>query len=237
MENDFNNKRDILCIYAAYNIDDYDFEFIRNNMDDCAFVIIDSLNIPYRNGTRLKHMEGIMYKTRPNFGYDVTAWKEFMLDNYDMVKSYDYVVLANNSCRYDFKIINAIHDMRSKGATFYGLNISPVHNDHVQSYFIILDKSIVDSRAFYNHWLYMKPIDDRDDAIRYHELTFMNDMKSAGAKVATLTTYDHIGSGYEPEYYHIGMGRIPPFFKKKLMNIGTMRSLYEQLLSMLPRML
>ena len=233
-----NKKHSIICIYAAYNIDDYDYEFIRNNMDDCTFIVIDSMNVPYRNGTRLKNMKGVLYRTRPNLGYDVTAWKEFILDNYEMIKSYEYVALVNNSCRYDFKITSALRDMASKNATFYGLNLCTLHVDHAQSYFIILHKSIVNSNAFYRHWLYMKPIETRDDAIWNHELTFTEDMlKNAGAVVATLTDDTFIGTGYEAARYHEGMGRLPPFLKKKIMHVGQTRSVYDRLLKKLPHMI
>lgn len=227
----------IMCIFAAYNIDDDDYRFIKENKDECSFIVIDSMDRPSLINKKLRDMEGIEYITRPNIGYDVGAWKEYILNNYDRLKEYDYVALVNNSCRYDFKLIDAFKDMIKKRATFYGLNLSPVHNDHVQSYFIIAAKDVVNSPAFYEHWRYMRPINGRDDAIKGHELTFMNDMKRCGAKVGTLTTYDFIGSGYEIERYHKKMGKVPPFMKKKVLIEGANRSIYEQLLKTLPHMI
>ena len=236
-DNSSNGRPSIVCIYAAYNIDDDDYRFIKDNKDDCSFIVIDSMDRPSLNNNRLRRMSGIEYMTRPNVGYDVSAWKDYILDNYKTLKEFDYVALVNNSCRYDFKIRDALDDMISKQSTFYGLNISPVHNDHVQSYFTIVAKEVVATDGFYNHWRNMRPITGRDDAIKGHELTFMNDMKRAGAHVATLTTYDFIGSGYEPERYNKDMGTIPPFIKKKLMMQGATRSIYERLLKTLPHML
>ena len=227
----------VLCIYAAYNIDDDDMRFIEENCRECDFVILDSLNRPYLNGMRLSNKPEVEYITRNNIGYDVTAWKEYIINNYERLKRYDYVALVNNSCRYDFKIRSALNDMIKKNATFYGLNISPVHNDHIQSYFTIIYKDIVKRRGFINHWIFMKEITGRDDAIKNHELTFLRDMVNTGAKADTLTNYDFIGSGYETEKYNRDMGTIPPFIKKKAMQEPGIRRRYENLLSTLPHML
>jgi lipopolysaccharide biosynthesis protein len=232
-----NKDNSLICIYAAYNVDDDDMKFINDNCNDCTFIVIDSLNRPYLNGSRLKNNNNIEYITRNNIGYDVTAWKDYIVKNYDKLKKYDYVALVNNSCRYDFKIRSALDDMIKKNATFYGLNISPVHNDHIQSYFTIIHKDIIKKPGFINHWALMKEITGRDDAIINHELTFMKDMVNIGANAKTLTTYDFIGSGYEPERYNLEMGVIPPFMKKKLLKEPGMRNTYERLLRRLPHML
>ena len=120
---------------------------------------------------------------------------------------------------------------------FYGLNISPVHNDHIQSYFTIIHKDIVKRSGFINHWIFMKEITGREDGIKNHELTFLKDMVNTGAKASTLTNYDFIGSGYEPERYNKDMGVLPPFMKKKVLQESTNRRNYENLLSSLPHML
>ena len=234
---DTSKSPSILCIYAAYNIDDDDMKFIEENCTECDFVVLDSLNRPYLNGMRLTNKQEVKYITRNNVGYDVGAWKEYIVKNYENLKKYDYVALINNSCRYDFKIRSALKDMIKKHATFYGLNISPVHNDHIQSYFTIIHKDIVKRRGFINHWIFMKEITGRDDAIKNHELTFLRDMVNIGAKADTLTNYGFIGSGYEPERYNQNMGTIPPFMKKKLMQEPGARRNYEYLLSVLPHML
>jgi lipopolysaccharide biosynthesis protein len=231
------NSPSLLCIYAAYNIDDDDMDFIDKNCRDCDFIVIDSLNRPYLNGMRLENNPDVEYIQRDNIGYDVGAWKEYIIKHYEKIKQYEYLALINNSCRYDFKIRDALHDMLNKRATFYGLNISPVHNNHVQSYFTIIHKDIVNNRGFINHWIFMREIRGRDDAITGHELRFMENMVKIGAKVDTLTTYDFIGSGYEPERYNDKMGMLPPFMKKKLIRESGNRAKYERLLKKLPHMI
>ena len=227
----------LLCIYVAYNIDDDDINFITNNCRECEFIVIDSLNRPYLNASRLSKNPDVEYMQRPNIGYDVGAWKEYILKNYEKIKQYEYVVLMNNSCRYDFKLRNALNDMIRKHLTFYGLNKSPVHTDHIQSYFTIIHKDIVNRQEFINHWIFMRDITGRDDAIQGHELTFMQSMVKIGAKAGTLTTYDFIGSGYEPERYNDNMGVVPPFIKKKILRVPGIRTHYEKLLKNLPHML
>ena len=49
----------LICIYAAYNVDDDDMKFINDNCNECTFIVIDSLNRPYLNGSRLKNNDNI----------------------------------------------------------------------------------------------------------------------------------------------------------------------------------
>lgn len=232
-----NAQPSVLCVYVSFNLDEYDLSFISDNSRDCTMVVIESVDVPSLYNHKLKNDPSVEYHTRPNVGYDVTAWKDYILENYERIKNFDYLVLVNNSCRYDFRIMDAIRDMKRKGATFYGLNHSPDRADHLQSYFTVADKSIVRTPAFHNHWLFMRNIDDREDAISKHELTFMDDMLKAGAKVGSLTDYSFIGSGYEPSRYNSSMGVVPPFMKKKILYKGANLINYERLLRTLPHML
>ena len=231
------SKSKVLCIYVSYNIDEDDIRFIENNKDYCNMVIIESVNAPSLMNMYIKSMQGITYISRPNIGYDATAWKEYVLDNIDSIRSYDYVLFVNNSCRYDFLIKDTINDMHAKGATLYGLNRSSEITDHIQSFYIIVHKSLTNTPEFLNHWSLMKPITGRRSAIHNHELTFTQDMKKIGAKVDSLTTYELIKNTYKPEVYHEGMGAIPPFMKKKLLTNNTNRTRYLQLLTRLPHMI
>ena len=231
------NPSNTLCIFASYNIDEDDIRFIEANKRYCNMVVIESVNVPSLTNMRIKNIKGITVQTRPNIGYDATSWKEYVLNNIDSIRKYDYVIFANNSCRYDFLINNVIKDMRIKGATFYGLNRSNEITDHIQSFFIIVHKTVTNTQAFYDHWKNMSPIIGRSSAIHNHELTFTGHMKDAGAVVDSLTTSDVLKNSYVSEVYHIGMEKLPPFMKKKLLIQGTNRTKYTYLLKQLPHMI
>ncbi len=232
-----NDQLKVLCIYVSYNIDDDDIRFIEANKGFCNMVVIESLNVPSLSNMKVQNIEGITYQTRQNIGYDATSWKEYVLDNIDDIRTYDYVLFVNNSCRYDFRIEDTIKDMRKKGATFYGLNRSDEITDHIQSFYIAVHKSITNTAAFYDHWRDMKPITGRQSAIRNHELAFTQHMKDAGAIIGSLTTSDLLKNTYVSEAYHIGMKTLPPFMKKKLLIQGANRTKYLYLLDRLPHMI
>lgn len=232
-----NNSEKVICIFATYNIDGDDIRFIEANKDYCTFVVIESLGAPSLFSMRIRSMDGVEYISRHNIGYDVTAWKEFICNNIERLKTYDYVIIANNSCRYDFSIRDTIKDMKRKRATFYGLNYSWERAEHMQSYYNILDKSLVSSDAFIKHWEDINDVSGREDAIVKHELSFLQHMKAAGAKVAYVTDYGVIKNGYEGSRYSPDMEKVPPFIKKKLLVMGTERSKYEQLLKTKPHMI
>ena len=232
-----NDKLKVLCIYVSYNIDDDDIQFIEANKRSCDMVVIESVNVPSLSNMKMKKIKGITYQTRPNTGYDATSWKEYVLDNIDEIRTYDYVIFANNSCRYDFRIEDTIKDMRKKGATFYGLNRSDEITDHIQSFYIAVHRSVTNTDAFYDHWHDMKPITGRRSAINNHELAFTQHMKDAGAIIGSLTTSDLLKNTYVSEAYHIGMESLPPFMKKKLLIQGANRTKYLYLLDRLPHMI
>lgn len=232
-----NDQLKVLCIYVSYNIDEDDIQFIEANKGFCNMVVIESLNVPSLSNMRVQNIEGITYMSRQNTGYDATSWKEYVLNNIDDIRTYDYVLFVNNSCRYDFRIEDTIKDMRKKGATFYGLNRSDEITDHIQSFYIAVHRSITNTAAFYDHWNDMKPITGRQSAIRNHELTFTQHMKDAGAIIGSLTTSELLKNTYVSEAYHIGMESLPPFMKKKLLIQGANRTKYLYLLDHLPHMI
>ena len=127
--------------------------------------------------------------------------------------------------------------MQKKNATFYGLNRSQEITDHIQSFYIIVHKSLTNTPDFLDHWRLMPPVKDRQTAIHNHELTFTRDMKKAGAIVDSMTTYDLVKNTYDPNVYHIGMGELPPFMKKKLLIKGSNRTNYLNLLKQLKHMI
>ena len=170
--NNFQKNNNILCVFVCCHNNEDDYNFINNNKDNVDFYVINSCYYPNIYTSKIKMLlPKENYLTRLNTGWDTTAWKEFILDNYNEILSYDYIILANNSCRYDFNIISLINI--AKNYQFFGLNESKEINPHYQSYFIIIRKDLFNTKDFYNYWLNMPIISSRQDAINNHELKFM----------------------------------------------------------------
>ena len=178
----FEKKHNIICVFVCCHNNEDDYNFIKNNINNVDFFVINSCHYPNLYTGKIKAIVGEKnYITRMNIGWDTTAWKEFILDNYNEMKDYNYVILANNSCRYDFKITNLIE--LAKKYQFFGLNESNELNPHYQSYFIIIRKDLFSSNDFVSYWKNMPKINCRQDAINHHELKFMKHFRDKGYSI------------------------------------------------------
>ena len=191
---EFNKSRNICCIMVTCRIDKNDVNFILANRDVCDFFVINSCHSTAHDiyASELERA-GIVYVQRPNIGYDTTAWKEFILSNYDLLCEYSMVILANNSCRYDFSI--ASYYEKAKQYQLYGLSIigedAPNQGKfpiHIQSYFISVRHDLFNSKFFEEYWISRPIIANRHDAIHQHELIFTQGMMRQGVKIGALFT-------------------------------------------------
>ena len=89
------DKNDNLCIYVMHSPNKKFCEYRKTVIHDLAkyykVVVISNGEL---NDT-CDEVEQII--VRPNTGYDFGAWKEYILNNYDYVKQFDNVLLANDS--------------------------------------------------------------------------------------------------------------------------------------------
>lgn len=95
---------------------------------------------------------------RENIGLDFSAWKEAIEEiGYSNVSQYDELILCNCSCYgpvYSFASI--FEKMSTLKCDFWGLyrhpSIEGLFPEHLQSYFIVLRKSVLASPEFTKYW-------------------------------------------------------------------------------------
>ena len=225
-EKDVNKK--VACVMVCCNMSEEDYEFIKNNMDYCDFFVIDSCNHRQQYSKKISELlPPGRFRTRRNDGWDTTAWKEFIFENYDELKKYSYVILANNSCRYDFSIEDIISGMHADNADFYGLMCSNEITTHYQSYFIVVSSELFASKDFKDYWERMPKIYTRKDAIDNHELKFYENFHSKGWPCNTYYK-EFVQPYYLSDYEH--RSEVPKFIKKTAVENPVDKMRYENLI-------
>jgi lipopolysaccharide biosynthesis protein len=132
---------------------------------------------------------------RENKGWDLAAWKYGMKKYEHELSTYDYVILANNSCIYANNwrelLVGAI------GYDMYGhlSNDSMVKKRYfLMSWFIIISKRLFNSSAFKEYFKQLNPT-NRDYCIHNHEIRFMDYFKNKGYKIGLFAYKGMFGAG------------------------------------------
>ena len=197
INNTLNKKR--IAFYAHYNKDDTiseeDLESLKaykNVFDDVIF-ISNSL-ISKKEYERLSEITNHIF-LRDNEGYDFGAWK-FGINKfgYNKLSQYDQVILINNSTlKPIYNIEYVFNEMSDTTADFWGITLFPeiknerfldtkVIAEHLQSYFIVFEKNIINSGAIEEFFDNVKDMKTFKDAIKEGEVELTTFMKKKGFK-------------------------------------------------------
>jgi 2-polyprenyl-3-methyl-5-hydroxy-6-metoxy-1,4-benzoquinol methylase len=134
--------------------------------DDIVFITNSQMeNVEYE---KLDQLCNKIY-TRKNVGYDFSMWK-YAFQNYDYL-AYDEVVLVNSSVVGPvFPIEDLFCQMEACVSDFWGVTENYEEDRHVQSYFLVFRKSILNSNAFRMFWDSILEYENKWQVIRSYEI-------------------------------------------------------------------
>ncbi len=134
---------------------------------------------------------------RQNTGYDFGAWKEVLYAyGREKVIQFDELVLLNNSCFAPvFNISDMFLEMEGRELDFWGNTIMPFSPDgsyihesciqeHLQSYFMVFHKNVLDSDVFWNFWDRLPECSSLLEVIQKCESKFTKLLADAGFSYA-----------------------------------------------------
>lgn len=206
-----------LGIYAFYDkdgfVDEYVYYYLTALSKLCSKIIfvVNGL-ISEENKLRLQDLN-IDVLVRENTGFDAFAYK-FALDKYQSeLNSYDEIVLSNNSF---FGPVYPLEDMfnEMEGRTnsdgnkldFWGISIHPqipgrIHatqefdyiNEHIQTFFLVFTKRIVESSYFENFWNSLNPATSFLEAVCTFELKLTSYFSQAGFTYDSYIDHKYFG--------------------------------------------
>lgn len=238
--NNKNNER--LGIFIFYDrdgiVDDY-VTFLLNDLTTTVnelIIVSNSKLSPFEKAKLSKFTDKI--KIRENVGLDAGAFKDIYDEYKEYIKSFDEVILLNDTFFgpfIPFKTI--IKDMAKKDIDFWGLSAcydSPdgfgylpdkmIHN-HIQTFFIVFRNNVLNSEAFNTYWenYNIKKMKSFDNVVTKHEIVFTHYLEEAGFKWDIYTDLSKYKSSeltenfntYAYASYDLIKNYHCPFLKKK----------------------
>lgn len=177
-----------LAIFAYYDadgaIDDYVFYLLEQTGRFCAkqIVVVNGTLAPEAEKQLKRVAAHILY--RPNEGYDITAYREGFLSEWESGAQYDEVLFYNQTIFGPVCPLDALfEEMAARDVDFWGLtrhkgapqaswNEKVVILPHVQSFFFAVRGAMLHSPEFLRYWRELPRIESYWDAVEKHEIVF-----------------------------------------------------------------
>ena len=149
--------------------------------------------------------------TRDNKGYDTAAFREGIFAfGKDKLKDYDQLFLVNDTNIGPMRDLSQVfQEMADKRLDFWGISFGEEQEDvtkenpygyipkHLQSYFLVIEKLMLNDDDFYEYWTHLTDTDSRDKAIGRHETRFTKHFADLGY------LYDAVVQEYEDSAMYI----------------------------------
>lgn len=149
--------------------------------------------------------------TRDNKGYDTAAFREGIFAfGKDKLKDYDQLLLVNDTNIGPMRDLSQVfQEMADKRLDFWGISFGEEQEDvtkenpygyipkHLQSYFLVIEKLMLNDDAFYEYWRHLTDTDSRDKAIGRHETRFTKHFADLGYR------FDAVVQEYEDSAMYI----------------------------------
>ena len=149
--------------------------------------------------------------TRDNKGYDTAAFREGIFAfGKDKLKDYDQLLLVNDTNIGPMRDLSQVfQEMADKQLDFWGISFGEEQEDvtkenpygyipkHLQSYFLVIEKLMLNDDDFYEYWTHLTDTDSRDKAIGRHETRFTKHFADLGYR------FDAVVQEYEDSAMYI----------------------------------
>ena len=164
-----------LVIFSHYDIDniidDYVIHYLTSlQAASCDIIFVSTSQLSERE---LAKVSPICSKTlyRENLGYDFMSYKVGILETGIDILSYDEILICNDSVYGPFCDLSHIFEtMASRKCDFWGMTSTLENSPHIQSYFILFKRNIIQSKAFHDFFANVTILNDKKDIIEFYEI-------------------------------------------------------------------
>lgn len=188
-----------LALYIFYNKDGYVADYVKYYVkalkevtDRVVFIVNGHVQT---EGKKEIESLGAEIFCRENKGLDFGAWKETILSiGFSGICCYDELILCNCS-NYGpvYPLSEVFSEMESRTCDFWGITKHPFLGgqlisgdpssaivEHIQSYFIVFNKKVIESDAFRNWWKALEPTSNYLEEVAHHEIQFTQYLSKSG---------------------------------------------------------
>ncbi|ANW96823.1 hypothetical protein AXE80_11265 [Wenyingzhuangia fucanilytica] len=164
-------------------IDDYVIHYLTelNKVSDIIFST--DCKLPPHELNKVENL--VLFSINKKHGqYDFGSHKKAFIEasHRDLLKNYDWLILANDSCYGPFYELEPIFlEMESKKLDYWGFSHNTIDlSPHIQSYFVALNKDTFTSKVFKDFILSIKKQSVRRNIIIKYEHGLTTNLKNAG---------------------------------------------------------
>lgn len=150
-------SRKTLCILAHFDrdgvVDDYVVSYLKA-LDEfgCETIFVSTAEKLDDESIRKITPFCSRYIIKRNVGYDFASWRTGLEAAGDL-SGYDRLIVANDSVYGPLQDLRKVFaEMDGRDVAFWGITDSLKYGRHLQSYFLVYDKSVLQSRVFAEFW-------------------------------------------------------------------------------------
>lgn len=198
-----------IAIYSFYDKDgivDRYVEYFLEHFTKCVdrLLIVSNGKLPDDQKAKLSKFTGEIIE-RENEGFDIWGYKTGMdAVGWNELQKYEELITLNNTIMGPVSPLNQVFEkMDKKDLDFWGMtrhyqfdydwtgrNPWGCIPEHIQSYFLIFRKTLIESKCFQDYWDNLPMLHDYQEAVGYHESAFTRRFEEKGYKWDTFVVTD-----------------------------------------------
>ncbi len=187
-----------LCIFSHFDanniIDPYVIFYLQelaNNDCDIIFVSASSSLSTAERDKIAPYCKQIII--RRNRGRDFGSFKCGIMNTKDIIPHYEKIILANDSIYGPFfDIAPIIHFGSNNHLDMWGVSDSLEKNYHIQSFFVVFNKKILNDPAFLAFWERVHYFGERQNIINHYEIGMSKYFQQKGYPLGAFCDYQII---------------------------------------------
>lgn len=139
-----------ICLFAGYSsnnkIEDYVVYYLKALSEHCDVYYYCDANLPEKELNKISSYVKASFAKRHK-KYDFGSWQELVREiGKDKIRKYDELVFANDSVYGPlYPIGDVFKKMEAKNVDFWGLSSSIGYHVHIQSYFVVFNKNVIET--------------------------------------------------------------------------------------------
>jgi rhamnosyltransferase len=175
-----------ICVFAHFDDSNHIADYVINYLAEIHNNGFDIIFVSTCRSLNWQVISLYCYKIilRDNIGLDFGSYK-CGIQAIEQPDQYQKLLIANDSVYGPFRPLTNIFQ-QMQNSPFWGLTMSYEYAQHLQSYFLVLDKSVWHSKAFKKFWQRVRLLKQRKLIIVNYEIGFSQYMQQAGFKLESF---------------------------------------------------
>ena len=182
-------QKKYIAVFAHYDkhniVDDYVLYYLENlKLIADKIIFVSDNNLPEIEQNKLQNLCHKVIAEKHG-EYDFGSYKRGLEEAYKLSDEFDSIIIANDSCYGPLKpLVNIFQPMEYSDCDFWGLTVNQeIYLPHLQSYFLVFNKKIINSEIFRNFFRKVKCEDNKDDIIENYEIALTSEFINQGFKM------------------------------------------------------